>query len=123
MKTQVKHGDIWLILGVLAIAAGLFAMLWFTPGESRMVEVRVDGTVYTTLPLDTPATLKIPGINGVTNTLVIADGRASMTHAACPDGLCVRMGKISRTGQSIVCLPGRITVTIVGGAPALDGEV
>ena len=116
MKTQVKHGDIWLILGVLAIAAGLFAMLWFTPGESRMVEVRVDGTVYTTLPLDTPATLKIPGINGVTNTLVIADGRASMTHAACPDGLCVRTGKISKVGETIICLPHKLSVTVTGEA-------
>ena len=123
MNTRSKHGDIWLILGVLAIAAGLFVLLWFTPDRGAAVEVTVDGTVYATLPLDTPATLTIPGENGVTNTLVIADGRASVTHADCPDRVCVRTGAISRTGQSIVCLPGRVVVTVVGGSPALDGEV
>lgn len=122
MRNGRKQGDLWLIAGVLAVAAGLFALLWLLPGAGAAVEVTVDGKVYATLPLDTPATLEIPGVGGV-NTLVIAEGRATVTHADCPDEVCVRTPAISRTGQSIVCLPHRVVVTVVGGTPAMDGEV
>ncbi|MBQ8683381.1 MAG: NusG domain II-containing protein [Clostridia bacterium] len=123
MKTGRKKGDIWLVTAVLAVALCLFLLLWLLPGDGAAVEVTVDGAVYATLPLDTPTTLDIPGKNGCVGTLVIADGRATVTHATCPDRLCVRMGPVSRAGQSIVCLPGRIVVTVVGGTPAVDGEV
>ena len=56
-------------------------------------------------------TIRIEGIGG-TNLLVIADGSASVTEADCPDALCVGMGKISRTGQSIVCLPHQVVVEV-----------
>ena len=36
------------------------------------------------------------------------------------DLLCVKTGKIRYAGQSIVCLPHKVAVRIVGGASALD---
>ena len=115
--------DGWLIVGVLAVAAGLFLLLRLRPAAGMAVEVAVDGVVTATFPLDTPVTWEIPGVGGGSNTLVIADGQASVIHATCPDGVCVRTGAILRTGQSIVCLPNRVVVTVIGGTPALDGEV
>ena len=46
------------------------------------------------------------------NVLVIKDGEASVTEADCPDGVCIRMGSISKTGENIVCLPHRLVVQI-----------
>lgn len=123
MKTGRKKGDIWLVTAVLAVALCLFLLLWLLPGAGAAVEVTVDGQLVAALPLDTPTTLDIPGKNGCVCALVIADGRATVTHATCPDKLCVRRGAVSRAGQSIVCLPGGIVVTVVGGTPAVDGEV
>ena len=37
-----------------------------------------------------------------------------MTHADCPDQICVKTGSISRSGQSIVCAPNRVVVTVTG---------
>ena len=56
-------------------------------------------------------------------TAITISLEADVTDAGCPDKLCVRMGAVSRAGQSIVCLPGGIVVTVVGGTPAVDGEV
>ena len=53
-------------------------------------------------------------LNGGTNILVISNGKASMKDANCPDGLCVKTGKISRSGERIVCLPNRVMVEIIG---------
>ncbi len=46
--------------------------------------------------------------------LVISGGEAYMRYADCPDGTCVRTGRISYSGQSIICLPNRLTVRVVG---------
>ncbi|MFR4337598.1 MAG: NusG domain II-containing protein [Lachnospira pectinoschiza] len=39
-----------------------------------------------------------------------------MTDADCPDKLCVKTGMISKTGETIVCLPHRVVVEIIGAA-------
>lgn len=52
-------------------------------------------------------------LNGGTNTLIIKDGKAYMADADCPDKLCVRQGKIHRSGETITCLPNKLTVTVI----------
>ena len=54
-------------------------------------------------------------LNGGSNILVIAGGQAWLSEANCPDLLCVRQGKVHYTGQSIICLPNRLSVTVEGG--------
>jgi len=56
------------------------------------------------------------------SAVFIEGGEAYLKEADCPDGLCVGMGKISRSGQSIICLPHKVVVDIVGGdeEPAVD---
>ena len=38
-----------------------------------------------------------------------------MKDAECPDKLCMRQGAISRDGQTIVCLPHKLVVEVIGG--------
>ena len=64
-------------------------------------------------------TVKIEGEGGY-NTLVIEGGEVYLREADCPTQLCVKTGRIRYAGQSIVCLPHRLAVRIVGGASALD---
>lgn len=49
------------------------------------------------------------------NIVEISGGSVSVTKASCKNQVCVRHGKISHTGESIVCLPNRLVVTIEGG--------
>ena len=37
-----------------------------------------------------------------------------MEEADCPDRLCVRQGAVSRVGESIICLPHELVVTVEG---------
>ena len=59
-------------------------------------------------------------LNGGTNTLIIKDGKAYMTDDDCPDKLCVRQGKISRNGETITCLPNKLTVTVIDEKGEVD---
>lgn len=48
------------------------------------------------------------------NQLVIQDGKAWISEANCPNHDCVKKGKISQNGEMLVCIPHRLTVSIVG---------
>ncbi len=47
-----------------------------------------------------------------TNTIRIENGQAYMTDADCPDKICEEMGRISKPGETIVCLPHQLVVEI-----------
>lgn len=46
------------------------------------------------------------------NLMVIWGGEVSVAEADCPDGLCTRQRKISRNGESIICLPHKLVIQI-----------
>ncbi len=116
-----KTADLVLVGGLLVVAAVLFLLLSRWSAGGHAVEVQVDGKTVVTLPLDTDTTYTIDGAGGGHNILVIADGRATVTEATCPDGVCVRHRGIDRAGQSIICLPNKVVVKVVG-EPIVDAE-
>ncbi len=118
MEKRVKKADWLLLVGILAIALVAMGLLWLCADKGAAVQVTVDGEVVAILPLGVDTTYPMAG-----NTLVIADGTAYMRAADCPDGLCVAHRPISRAGESIICLPHRVVVTVVGNTPVVDGEV
>lgn len=106
-----RFADILLIGGLLA-ASLLWLFVSRADGtEGGMAVVAVNGQETGRYPLDTEGEF---ALNGGTNILVIEDGKARLSEADCPDKLCVRQGEIYRTGQTVTCLPNRLTVTIEG---------
>ena len=120
-KKTFGRRDLILLLVVLAIGLAGILFLYTRPAVSDgKVEVAVDGEVVMTLPLSEDTEVTISGFDGGENLLVISDGKAEIESASCPDGVCVRHYAISRDGESIICLPNRVVVTIRGGE---KGEV
>ena len=83
--------------------------------DSAYVEVKIDGEIYGTYPLDEDIRERIESADGGYNILVISDGKASIEKANCPDKICVNHRAIHYSGDSVVCLPHKLTVTVVGG--------
>ncbi len=102
--------DIVLVAVLLALAGVLLLAVSLTKRKGAYVEVKEDGVVVGTYSLDTPRTV---ALGGGSNVLVIEGGVAYLSYADCPDHTCVNTGKISYRGQTIVCLPNRITITVV----------
>lgn len=125
MKRDGRRKNDLLLLAAFLAAGGIIALILFLGGSGgggRYAEVRVSGKTVMTLPLDRDAEIDIEGYGGGTNHLVIEDGKAWISEASCPDGLCVKMGKIGRNGQSVVCLPNRVVVEITEDQPETAGE-
>ena len=48
-------------------------------------------------------------------SLEVKDGEIFVWESDCPNQICVREGAVSRAGQTIVCAPNKMTVTVTGG--------
>jgi len=122
------------MLAVAALALGLAFFQWRGGGQSEALTavVTIDGQEADHFsPADLLKSPRTYTNNGY--TLEVACGlrgeASSMDHrqssaepgvlvarADCPTQDCVHTGLITRSGQSIVCLPARIIIRLEGGA-------
>ena len=109
--------DIALILVILAVATVILLVSSSRKEEGAYVVVMVRNEEVARYSL---AINGIYDINGGTNTIEIEDGRVRMLEAFCPNHLCIRQGWIHLEGQSIVCLPNKVTVVVRGTGSGLD---
>ncbi len=110
----MKKADFVIIGIVIAVAAVMLIFLYGSNSNfGSYVQIEVNGEITETLPLDEDTQKEIITENGGTNTLVIKDGKAKMTEANCPDGICKNHKSISRNGESIICLPHKVVISVV----------
>ena len=119
---RYHRNDLLLAVALLLLGGALALFLWLTRQAGGTVTVQIDGKVVMELPLSEDAELVL-GEGAHTNTLVIAGGTARVAEASCPDQICVRQGAVQYAGESIVCLPHRLVITVLGGAASgIDGS-
>ena len=109
--------DILVVLAVVALAAASALTVW--PGRdsgSLTAVVTADGEELDRFaPADLAAGPRTYTHNGYTLTVTAEDGGLRVSEADCPTQDCVHTGTISRSGQSIVCLPALIIIQLTGG--------
>ena len=121
----IKKADIVLLVVLILFGAALSvpAALW--KGSGSTAKITVNGRLFGTYNLNDDQTVEIKQ-DGKTNIVRIEDGKVLMESASCKNQVCVHTGRISHAGQSIVCLPNRVSVTIegkeAGGYDAVSGK-
>ena len=115
MKTKLfKKGDIAVIL-VILVAATLF---WFfrTQQTDRLEAViTVNGETVETIDLSAVKEKRIIELDTDPKVVIAAEnGAIYFESAECDDKLCINCGKLSRKGDTAVCLPAKTVVTVSG---------
>lgn len=102
----MRKGDIALIIiAVISLA------LWLIPKtDGSTVIILVDGELFDEISLAEDTEITVENEYGK-NTVTVKNGEVYVIDADCPDKLCEK-DKISKNGESIVCLPNRLSVTI-----------
>lgn len=119
---KTHRNDVILIATLLLAAGALALFLLFTRQDGGIARVQIDGQTVMELPLNQD-TQVVLGEGEHTNTLVIQNGTAQVVEASCPDQVCVRQGAVHYSGESIVCLPHKLIVSIEGGSEnGVDGS-
>ena len=112
MKTLKIKNDIILIFSVIVVAVTALLIYFLNMEDGNYVVVNVNGeeTARYSLSEDYETEIITEGDN--TNKLVISNGKASVSNANCPDKICVSHREISNVGESIVCLPHKLVISI-----------
>lgn len=108
---KFKKSDIFAALFVILLAAAVFLPSALKKDGASAV-VMLNGKEIGRLELARDAEMTVR--DEYTAHIVVRDGKVYVESSDCPGGDCVRSGGISRQGQSIVCLPNRMTVYIEG---------
>ncbi len=116
----MKRADVVLMIFLLLLAG--FFILRNVQGSQETaatIEIRQgnEEPVYVSLHEDQTIDLSR---GEFVNIIRIEKGIVFMEEANCRDQLCVKKGHITHVGDSIVCLPHRIAVTILGER---EGEI
>ena len=112
--------DIVLILIILALSTLILIVTRSRKEQGAYVIVMVENTEIARYSMTVNGIYDINANNGKTNRIEIRDGRVRMIEASCPNHLCIRQSWISLEGQSIVCLPNKVIVTVHGTGGGFD---
>lgn len=143
---KLKKADFALIL--ICVMASIFSFVLFWEKDSALKYIRIsyDGDVIQTIPFDATSaenrevyvllkkennqimyslSEEYPYIAEFDyyNIIRLSDNSVSIVEADCPDKICVQHKPISRTGESIICLPHHFVVDIYGNNDQSDQEI
>lgn len=122
----MKRGDkvIGIIVIVLIIIAfGAVSFYKYIYRNQRIAIIKQDGKVIDRIDLSkiknkTEKIIKTK--SGEYNKIIIESNKIKIDDSDCRDKICVKQGWISTGGQTIVCLPHRLIITIEGESEVDD---
>lgn len=103
----------FILIGIIIFITFMMLFIKKDDADKINVSVRLDGQEIHTQALyeiDNAYEYKIDSDMDV--ILLLEKDGVSVKHSDCPDKLCVNMGKITKSGECIVCLPAKVSVKL-----------
>lgn len=114
-----RKADVLLLVALILIGlASSLAIAGSRTAGSR-VEILQDGKLYGSYTLMTDRTIRIERGDEY-NIVKIRNGAVSVTEASCKNQICVEHASIRHSGESIACLPHRLSIHITGKGGSYD---
>ena len=114
-----RPADIILAIGLIVLGFAMSFYLAMGQDAGGQVEVRTAGELYGVYDLDKDQTVTVRQ-GSHENEFEIRDGQVRMLRANCRNHDCIQQGAISRTGETIVCLPHKVVLEVTGGEEDFD---
>ena len=92
---------------------------FFFHSDDSYLQIVTDSATYA-YELDKPRTVNLQE-NGHRLTIVIENGAAKVIKTSCADQICLHSAEISRAGQSILCAPAHVLLSVVRKEASYDG--
>ncbi len=108
-KVKLLYGDKIIIALLCFLSLVLFLLPVLSQGELK-AEVYLDGELVHTAYLSSVSESYEFETGGC--ILIFEGGGVSFKSSECPDKLCVNRGKLKRSGDTMACVPERVTVTL-----------
>ena len=114
-----KKADIFIYALLVLLGAGSLLLLKNGPQGAEAV-VRVDGDVAARIQLTEAYQESVIETSYGTNRIAVEGGKVWVKESDCRGQDCMHFAPISRSGQTIICLPHHLSITIEGGGSGPD---
>ena len=116
----MKFWDIIILLA--ALTAGMCGMIFSVgPERGNFIHILTPSGDYR-YSMSKDREITVTGLNGK-YVVEIKEGRVRAREAICPEQICIKRGWVSRSGDSIICLPNRIIIKIENQKQEIDAIV
>jgi hypothetical protein len=117
-KRILKTGDFFIIVVAVTLIVFLFSRFYFSrPAEQQVKVTGRSSQEYYGLKED--RVVEVEGPLGITR-VIIENGEVWVEESPCREKICMRMGKIKRTGDQLICIPNRVVVELEGDVEYID---
>jgi len=119
----MKRGDIKIIVFILVIVLGAYGYVFLkglstndkivtiSQDQELLYEFKIDDSYENMIKIDDDEDY---------NLICIQDGEVWIEEANCLNQVCVKHSKISKIGETIVCIPHKLIIEIKGDKKTLD---
>ncbi len=114
--------DIIVIFSILLIALVAFLIFEFNKKKGDYIEIIVNGETVDKYDLKIDKEIYISYQDNQYNILKIKDHKAYIIEASCPDKLCCKQHPISKSNETITCLPNKVVIRVVSRKNDIDIE-
>lgn len=105
---KLYRNDFLLNIFIIALCIVFPLYLFLSDTDShKTVIISYNGSVEKELSLNEDASYSCHGVD-----VTVKNGKAFVAHSDCPDGLCMKMKKAGNSGDSIICVPNKVSVII-----------
>lgn len=115
----LKPAEAAAIAAVLIVCVSAAIIMKRTDSGGKMAVIRC-GELEEVISLDSDGMYSFNGIDAV---FEVRDGKIRVNEAHCPDKICEKTGYIGSEGESIICVPKKIIVTVSGIESGADAEI
>lgn len=109
-----------IIAAAIILLVSSYALFRRPAGNTAVVSVDGVETARIDLLERTPRTLEVHGTSGVLLLEVPGDGSVRVIQAPCPDQICVHTKAARTAGDTIICVPNRVVIAVIGRGEVPD---
>jgi hypothetical protein len=117
---EMKPGD-WLVLIFSLLLIPLsWSLIDHPSAETSAIEITVADASPTTYSIMQQTQINVAGELGH-SVIEIRDGKVRFTNSPCSGKVCILSGWHQHSGDHIVCLPNRVSISLLAEQDRFDG--
>lgn len=112
LTRQIK-GELLFLAALLSLS---ILLMVFYKGDltSDKVTISIGRILYREVPVDQDQIIEVANDDGTRLlTVRIQNGSVEVVESTCKDHICMDSGPIKHEGQTLVCLPNQVVITLV----------
>ena len=118
-RKLITKKDLILIVVLALASASLLVFNYCFKNDGETAVISVDGKTVKVLDLsklDKKTEIELE--NGV--VITAENGTVCFSESDCRDKVCIGTGKISKAGDTAVCVPNKTVITVIGESDSFD---